>query len=311
MRCYVAHGLALHSSFLLPGMEQHETGGLPGLMLELATPDELESAWSGPSGPPAWRGRLGDGRNLTIDCGTAGDIAFTYADRARFRFDVQERRLECAPSRAGLDWQRALVGKVVPSISVMHGYEALHAGALDSPGGVVAIAGRSGAGKSTLALELMDRGWPLFADDELTLERAADAVRAHHGTPHMTVALELAQTGPRKLGAHLGVLAGERWLSAFNTTKRPRPVRMICLLERRDGLELGASTLPANPLLLAPYMLGLSTSGKRQRSRFCLYADLVEAAKLVRLTGDSHSTPGQLADVVERAVAGGWPECAR
>jgi hypothetical protein len=300
---YVAHGLVLHSSFRLPGMNPDSREGLPALTLELTTVDELESTWSGASGPPAWQGLLGDGRELTIERGMAGEIVFTYADQARFRLDARGQRLECAPRRAALDWQRALLGKVIPSISVMRGYEALHAGVVDSPDGVVAIAGPSGSGKSTLAVELMYRGWPLFADDELTLGRGADAVRAHHGTPHMTVALDVPQSGSCKLGTLLGVLAGERWLSASNTTNRTRPVRMICLLERRDGLTLGASMLPANPLLLAPYMLGLSTSVKRQRSRFCLYSDLVEVAKLVRLTGDSQSTPGQLADVVERAVA--------
>ena len=54
----------------------------------------------------------------------------------------------------------------------MLGHEALHAAALDSPDGVVAIMAPSGAGKSTLALELLRQGWPLFADDVLTLSTA-------------------------------------------------------------------------------------------------------------------------------------------
>jgi hypothetical protein len=77
---------------------------------------------------------------------------------------------------------------------------------------------------------------------------------------------------------------------------------MIFLLERAAGLSLGASSLPRNPLLLGPYMLGLSTDARRQRSRFCLYSDLVEAAELVRLTGNLQTTPVQLADALERAV---------
>ena len=63
-------------------------------------------------------------------------------------------RLDCAPCDSGLDWQRALISKVIPSISVMLGYEALHAATVESPQGVVAIMAPSGAGKSTLALEL-------------------------------------------------------------------------------------------------------------------------------------------------------------
>jgi hypothetical protein len=300
---YVAFGLALDSSFRLPGMNPREMRELPSLALELTTPAELESAWTGSDGSRLWQGRLGDGRRLTIEQGASDEILFTYADHARFRLDAGGLRLDCAPSRGGLDWQRVLVGKVIPSISVMRGYEALHAGVVDSPDGVVAIAGPSGSGKSTLASELVRRGWPLFADDELTLEKDADVVRAHPGTPHMTLASDVPEGGRRELGDVLGVLGGERWLMVSSTTHKTRPVRMICLLERRPGLSLGAVTLPANPLLLAPYMLGLSTSAKRERSRFCLYSDLVEGARLIRLTGDLQSRPCQLADMVERALA--------
>jgi hypothetical protein len=301
---YVAFGLELDSSFRLPGMIPDEMEGLPALALELATLAELETAWSGPGGPPAWRGQLGDGRDLTIERGMTGDLLFTYGDHAKFRLDARGRRLDCAPCHAGLDWQRALIGKVVPSISVMRGYEALHAGAVDSPDGVVAIAGPSGSGKSTLAIELVRRGWPLFADDELTLEKDDEAVRAHPGAPHMNLTLDLPN-GPnlQELGTVLGVLAGEWWLVSHNSTRSTRPVRMICLLERGSRLSPGAQMLPANPLLLAPHMLGLSTSARRQHDRFCLYSDLVERTTLVRLTGNLESTPAELADVVEHALA--------
>jgi hypothetical protein len=80
-------------------------------------------------------------------------------------------------------------------------------------------------------------------------------------------------------------------------------VRMLCLLERGPSLPLQTHTLPSNPLLLAPYMLGLSSDAQRQRSRFCLYADLMESATLVRLTAGFEHRPEQLADLVEQALA--------
>ena len=66
---YMAFGLELRASFLLPGMVSGETGGgeLPSLELELTTPEELQRAWSGADGPPEWRGRLGDGLDLAIE----------------------------------------------------------------------------------------------------------------------------------------------------------------------------------------------------------------------------------------------------
>ena len=307
---YVAFGLDLRASFPLPGMVSDEAQELPSLELELTTPGELERAWSGADGPPQWRGRLGDGLDLVIEQGAAGDLLFSYGDhppargvRARFLLDAGKQRLDCAPTRSNLDWQRALIGKVLSSISVMRGYEALHAAAVDSPGGAVAIMAPSGSGKSTLAIELLRRGWPLFADDVLTLGRTDDAVRAHPGTPHMNLAENLpSDIDPQTLGTTLGILAGERWLAAHTTTKYPRPVRMLCLLERGPSLPLEIHTLPSNPLLLAPYMLGLSTDTERYRSRFSLYADLMECVPLARLTAGFEHRPEQLADLIEQTL---------
>jgi hypothetical protein len=308
---YVAFGLDLRASFPLPGMVSEEAEELPSLELELTTPQALEADWSGSDGPPQWRGRLGDGLDLVIEQGTAGDLRFSYGDRgpseqdrARFRLHLGMQRLDCAPRSSGLDWQRVLVSKVLPTISVMRGYEALHAAAVDSPEGAIAIMAPSGSGKSTLAIELLRRGWPLFADDVLTLEQTDDAVRAHPGTPHMNLAEDLPNAvEPQTLGTTLAILAGERWLAADTTAKHPRPMRMLCLLERGSGLPLEIHTLTSNPLPLAPYMLGLSSDPQRHRSRFCLYADLTESATLVRLTAGLEHRPEELADLVEQALA--------
>ena len=303
---YAAYGLQLDSSFRLPGMENgaHVIDGLPTLTLTQQEPDELERAWSGADGPPKWRGWLGDGLDLTIERGHAGDLLFAYGNRARFRLDAQQQSLICAPSQAGLDWQRALIGKILPSISVMRGYEALHAAAVDSPEGVVAIMAPSGSGKSTVVIELLRRGWRLFADDVLTLDHMDAAVRAYPGTPHMNLAESLPEAiDPQTLGTTLGILAGERWLVTHATTQHPRPVRMLCLLERGSGLSLETHNLPSSPLVLAPYMLGLSTDVERERSRFGLYADLMESATLVRLTAGLEHRPAQLAELVEQALA--------
>jgi hypothetical protein len=303
---YAAYGLNLDCSFELAGMDAvtQVDNDLPTMALVLRGPSELAAEWSGAEGPPRWRGRLGDGLDLTLEEGVAGDLLFSYGERARLRLDRDKHRLECAPTHDGLDWQRAMIGKVLPAISVMLGYEALHGAVVDSPEGVVAIMAPSGAGKSTLALELLGRGWPLFADDVLILEDSDGIVRAHPGTPHMNVAETLPGTvDPQALGDTLGMLAGERWLTARQTTGRPRPVRMLCMLQRSPELASEARTLTSSPLPLAPYMLGLSSDPARQRSRFALYADLMESTPLVRLTADLTPGPAQLADMLEEALA--------
>jgi hypothetical protein len=310
-RRYVAYGLQLQSSFALPGMTLAAGKGLAPLALKLATPSESTTIWSGSGGFPEWRGRLGDGLELKIERGTAGDVLFSYGERARFLLDLSGRSLTCAPRSAGLDWQRALLGKVLPSISVMRGYEALHASAVQSPQGVVAVLAPSGMGKTSLAIELMRRGWPLFADDVLILAGAAGNVRAHPGTPHMNVDESHAErAGLEDLGATLGSLAGERWIAARRAAQKPRPVRMLCVLERSSALSLDARVLPRSPLPLTPYMLGLSDGAERERRRFALYANLMSSTALVRLTCGDGDRPGDLADLIEQTLADVRPTLA-
>ncbi len=302
---YVAYGLALRSSFRLPGMAPTGEEGLPSLTLELVTPAELATVWSGPDGPPAWRGRLGDGSDLTIERGVAGDLLFTHGDGACHRLDPSARSLACAPRRAGLDWQRTLLSKVLSSVSLLRGYEALHAGAVDSPWGVVAIAAPTGMGKTTLALELIRRGWPLVTDDVLTLATGPEGVWAYPGTPHMNIAANPSEGLPsEQIGPTLGLLAGERWVAARETASGARPVHAICLLERSRSLSLGVQMLPPSPLALAPYMLGLLDDPERERRRFELYADLMDSVTLMRLTCDVTDRPADLADLIEQAFTG-------
>jgi hypothetical protein len=304
---YAAYGLCLASSFALPGMQPATAPclGLPSLELTLARGADVDRAWSGADGPPVWRGRQGDGRDLVLEHGVAGDQLFTYGDLARFRLDPPMRRLECAPRESGLAWQRSLLSKVIPSISVMRGYEALHAAVVDSADGVVAIMAASGIGKSTLAGELLGRGTTFFADDQLTLGRAAGSLMGYPGTPHMN-ATEAGpgRADPRRFGSVIGVLDGELWLAMSRGSCEPRPLRLLCLLQRGPGLTLSLEEVDKNPVLLAPYMLGLASEPDRTRSRFSLFADLIDATPLVRLSASLADTPDRLADLLEDALVG-------
>lgn len=305
MAPYAAHGLRLTCSFELPGLDREAAPARhrPSLQLTVNSEATLQRAWSGALGTPQWRGQLGDGQELILELGSTGDRLFSYGDRARFRLDASLCHLECAPRSRGLDWQRVLIGKVLPSASVMRGYEALHAAVIDTPDGVVAMMGAAGAGKSTLAAELMSRGWPLFADDQLTLGRLDGEVCAHPGTRHLTLAESAGEfLDLDALGDTLAVTQGERWLIADAFTAVARPVRMLCLLERRAGSELELHTLPSSPLAVAPHVLGLAADAERERARFALYADLVQSTTLVRLAASVDDPPHRLGDLVEQAL---------
>jgi len=297
--CYLANGLAVSCTFTLPGMIPRDAPGMPTLTLRRATDTQLRAAWGAPDGPPRWKGRLGDGQDLTLQRGTHGELLFSYGQRAQFLLLSTRRSLSCAPRAEGLQWQRALLSKVLPIVSVIRGYEALHASAVDTPDGVIAILAPSGAGKTTLAVELMRRGRPLISDDILTLGATPGGVLAHGGTPHMNLPESHPDASAERLGSTLGILAGERWLAARAHTARPRPVRTICLLQRGPALSLDAHPLPANPLAFAPYMLGLPDDYARQRRRFALYSDLASSAAILRITCGPGHDAGDLADLIE------------
>ena len=298
-----AFGLNLRATFSLPGLPE-AAAGLPELQLRVVDVDELEGAWSGAATPGSWRGALRDGAALTIRWGRDGDLLFGYGKEARYLLEPTAERLLCAPVEpSSLAWRRVLLGRVLPVVAIACGYEALHAAAVRTPAGVVAVAGPSGAGKSTLVAELVRRGFGLFGDDVLVVGRSADGVLAFPGGAH----LSLEPGAEAGIDAEvLGELGGKLWVVAAEPTGEPAPVAAVVLLERGEG-PVEARELPPSPLALAPFMLGLPDEEGRDGDRFALYADLVEAGRLVRLGGDAGAPVGEFAAALERALGAAAP----
>jgi hypothetical protein len=299
---FSAFGLSLEARFPIPG-EALLTAEpeLPEVVLEIEPPQRLEAEWSGSVSPRAWCGMLGDGQEFAVEWGREGDLLFRYGARARFRLDPAGARLGCVPSDpAALAWQRVLLTRVLPNVGIARGYEALHASAVSTDRGVVAIAAASGAGKSTLARELMKRGWPLFADDSVVLGRNGNVVEAHPSSPFVNLPAPGGDVG--SLGADLGLVDGERWVAVADFPVAPKPVAAIVLLEREPGMPLGVWPMRESPLVLAPFMLGLPDDEGRDADRFALYADLVEGTQLMRLTADTDRPPADLAETLEGAL---------
>jgi hypothetical protein len=66
---------------------------------------------------------------------------------------------------------------VLPMALQARGQELLHASAVLTPSGVVALCAHSETGKSTMAYGLSRRGYPLWADDAVAFERAESGPR--------------------------------------------------------------------------------------------------------------------------------------
>ncbi len=306
---YLAHGLQVVSPFALPGMSERTDPELPLLELDLSTRPNVQQAWDLRGGRLIWRGRLGDGETLEASLTADGRYLFAFAGRALFGLDRDRERLACAPSEAGVAWQRTLLTKLLPNIAMLRGYEALHASAVASPQGAVLVLAPSGTGKSALALALARGGWPMISDDILVLGRDASGVHAYPGTPHVNLDRPPLGAPPDgEVAQVLGVLGDELWLAARSPFGEPSRPAAVCLLERGGARPLEIERLHANPLSLAPYMLGLEDGVERERERFALYCELTASAALLRIrAGDTH-TPGIIAEQLSAQLAAQAPE---
>lgn len=299
---YVAYGLQLSSTAPLAGMlPDARRTDLPRLHLDFVDPAALEK-WEEEAGQLEWEGLLGDGRPLRIERADAGERLFRYGERACFLLDGSSSSLRCVPISSDMAVQRVLLSKVIATVAVIRGREALHAASLGNSTEAVLIAAPSGMGKTTLALELIGRGWSLLADDVTVLAHDGAGVQALPGTPHMNIDCDRAVVDA-DFGRTLATFGGEHWISVEAAARHGRPIGAIFLLERAATLTLDARPLPANPLPLSPYMLGLNADLDRRRSRFDLYGALVEDAALWHLTCGKDDRPSELADALEAALA--------
>jgi len=197
-----AFGLSLRFDVAPPGAWQARTSreagvpdeasplgaaSLPSLEIRSSVSTQaIEDSWSGLR-EIGWEGVI-DGAPFVVERGVAGDHRFVHgahpgrhgipsggtpADetRAIHHLSPDAGILQCAPADpADPSWWRVVLDSVLFTVALLQGYEALHAGAVATADGVIAITAASGGGKSTLLSELLGRGLALMADDVLVLE---------------------------------------------------------------------------------------------------------------------------------------------
>jgi hypothetical protein len=206
--------------------------------------------------------------------------------------------LLCAPSDVDdPSWRRVLLDSVLATVSLLHGFDALHASAVLAPRGVVAFASRSGGGKTTLALELMRRGLPLMSDDLLVLSRREGLVAGHPAPPLMNVPSGAA--GPP--GITLATIGDETWLAPEQAADGPAPVASVFVLDRHPGAVARAVPQDRGIMHLLEHALRSGDAPTRLKARFELLSDLACHAPVYLLEADPATAPERLADLAEEA----------
>ncbi len=286
-----AFGLDITSAMELPGRWRCPGAGLPPLHVEPAAHADVAAAWSG-ADRIGWNGRA-DGRPLIVEHGTAGDLRLRAAPSIDMHLSADHARLIVANDDGdALAAMRILLDSALFTVSLQRGYEALHAGAVATDAGLLAVMGASGSGKSSAIVALLEAGCGFHTDDVLVLRRDGDKIVAVPGPPVLTV----ARPAPAGLGTPIADVGDEAWLAVAGA-ERARPLAgIVCLAESGDAWRHVLSSLLAFP-----------RAAERERARFELSAELAAAVPLRRLEPRSTSPDGLAVAALDwiRSVQGG------
>lgn len=135
-----------------------------------------------------------------------------------------------------------LVSQVPVFLHQSRGLPTLHAGAIATRDGAVALLGRSGRGKSTLTASLARRGLPIVTDDNLPLQVRGKDVLAGPGLPIMKVLDDTARAALDVGDDSDCVRGGKKRIVTIHESSYfsvPLPLRRVYLLNRYDPERSG------------------------------------------------------------------------
>jgi hypothetical protein len=291
----------VQSAFAVPIASSSALAAEPNLVLRLTEKEEIVDRWSVATGAPVWQTTFPNHHHVRCERGQAGDHLLSFGREAAFHLDRDAGVLLCAPADPeSLGWQRFLLDTVLQCVSLIRGFEALHASAISAPEGIAAFVAAPGGGKSALAAELVRRGHSLFSDDVLALSRADGEVLAHAGPPLMTLAAD-ESAAMDQMGDSLGVLPddGTSWVRIRRAGGDPQPLAKLFVLDRRRGEQTRAIQEPVGGGRLLPHMLSLNRDPARALSRSGLLTELVDGVPVYRLEVAEDGELAELAATVE------------
>jgi hypothetical protein len=154
---------------------------------------------------------------------------------------------------------------VLPMVLQARGTEVLHASAVLTPHGVLALCAATGTGKSTLAYGLFRRGYPVWADDGVALDLPGSAVRVlplpfeMHLRPSATAFFGLDGKDPAPAPCRSQEEAA---------CEPPAPLAALCVLTRSQDKHTIKRLSPASAFAaLLPHAYCFSLKGPAPRRK--------------------------------------------
>jgi hypothetical protein len=299
---YAGFGLGLESDFpLLPVRVGAAGRATPSVTIRRTSLQAVEDSLS--AAPELIWETSFEERPYRMHRGSAGDHRFEWVDRAAFHLTPGADVLTCGfREQDDMGAMRLLLDTVLWSVSLIHGYELLHASAVCYGDETVAFVAGTGGGKTSLAAELLGRGAELLSDDVVAISCDGGCVLAHPGPPVMNLPLEHAGPAPLELGQRLAVLGDEAWVNVEAAATTPRRLTAVYVLDRGDHGDVRIEDHPLPLLALLPHAFGFPGSKDRQGRQFEILSDLIADTPVLRLSAGPSCTPDVLADLIEREL---------
>lgn len=261
-----AFGLDIDASFPVPGLAAGEgPPGAPWTSVDLVPEDEIDRDWPAGETRRVLEEHFDDdpepARTIDVHPGLGYRLYARHFGLARIAPDGGA--VACAPpGPAGWDWQRFLVGRILPWAAVLSGYEAFHASAVAIGGRAVAFVGQTGAGKTSLAVRLVAGGAEYMTDDVLAVETGEGGVLGHAGAGIASVRPAERDAMPADTWDALGTVLGHSGKTYVELPVAPgaRPLAAIYFLRGGEGPRIEELPTPDPRLLLAStFVLGVQT----------------------------------------------------
>jgi hypothetical protein len=217
-----------------------DAGGTP-TRVELAPEATIRTAW--PAAEARRTGLMGseDRPEMVVHEHAKAGYLIELPPYGVYHVSADGLAVECAPPPvAWWEWQRMLIGQILPAVAALRGAEVLHASAVAVGGRAIAFAGDPGLGKSSLAVQMMLRGHRLLSEDVVAIRADPSRVLADPGARMLNLRedeSELVGAGTlTSLGAVVGRSHGKVH-TLVDLEPQPLPFGALYLLERDEDAQ--------------------------------------------------------------------------
>jgi hypothetical protein len=236
-----------------------------------------------------------------------------YPGLVDFFFDGEETVFCFSEPQTPVDVIQSLVlGPLLAVLLELRGTVCLHASAVQTGKTATAFAGPSGSGKSTLIAGLVDRGFPLVADDVLPLVLRNGRCFAVPGYPQVRLSEDVVHGIDRFASLRGKSLVGDKTLMAVGGewgcfAPDPVPLRVVYLLGRMTEtqgvveIERLSSRNALVELLRFGFCSRLASALGLAAPRFATLGEIVRSISVRRLRYANHLA--QLPEVLNRLSA--------